>query len=65
VSTAISVVLIVVGLIAAVFKGSVVGGHNHLIVQTAAGEIGFYVFSGTAGWIAALSAAIPGAPTSP
>jgi hypothetical protein len=59
------VVLIVVGLIAAVFKGSVVGGHNHLIVQTAAGEIGFYVFSGTAGWIAALSAATPGAPTWP
>jgi len=50
---------------AAVFKGSVVGGQEHLIVQTAAGEIGFYVFSGTAGWIAALSTSTPGPPTSP
>ena len=39
---------------ATVFKGSVVGGQTHLIVATAAGEIGFYVFSGNAGWIAAL-----------
>ena len=29
---------------ATVFKGSVVGGQKHLIVETAAGEIGFYVF---------------------
>jgi hypothetical protein len=50
---------------ATVFKGSVVGGHKHLIVQTAAGEIGFYVFSGTAGWMAALSAPTAGPPTSP
>lgn len=39
---------------ATVFKGSVVGGQQHLIVETAAGEIGFYVFSGIADWIAAL-----------
>jgi hypothetical protein len=39
---------------ATVFKGSVVGGQKHLIVETAAGEIGFYVFSGIADWIAAL-----------
>jgi hypothetical protein len=38
---------------AAVFNGSVVGGRKHLIVQTAAGEIGFYV-SDNAGWLAAL-----------
>jgi hypothetical protein len=50
---------------ATVFKGSVVGGQTHLIVQTAAGEIGFYVFSGNAGWIAALSTSTPGPPTSP
>ncbi|WP_210085414.1 hypothetical protein [Mycobacterium sp. OAE908] len=41
---------------ASVFNGSVVGGRTHLIVQTAAGEIGFYV-SDNAGWTAALSAA--------
>jgi hypothetical protein len=39
---------------ATVFKGSVVGGQTHLILQTAAGEIGFYVFSGIDGWMAAL-----------
>lgn len=39
---------------ATVFKGSVVGGQKHLVVETAAGEIGFYVFSGIADWIAAL-----------
>ena len=39
---------------ATVFKGSVVGGQKHLILQTAAGEIGFYVFSGIDGWMAAL-----------
>jgi hypothetical protein len=50
---------------ATVFKGSVVGGQTHLIVQTVAGEIGFYVFSGNAGWIAALSTSTPGPPTSP
>jgi hypothetical protein len=38
---------------ATVFKGSVVGGRKHLIVQTAAGEIGFYV-PDTASWIASL-----------
>lgn len=42
---------------ATVFKGSVVGGQRHLIVETAAGEIGFYVFSGIADWIAALTPA--------
>ena len=47
---------------ATVFEGSVVGGHTHLIVQTAAGEIGFYVFSGAAGWLAALSAPASGPP---
>jgi hypothetical protein len=41
---------------ASAFNGSVVGGRTHLIVQTAAGEIGFYV-SDNAGWTAALSAA--------
>jgi hypothetical protein len=41
---------------AAVFNGSVVGGRTHLIVATAAGEIGFYV-SDNAGWTAVLSAA--------
>lgn len=44
---------------AKVFKGSVVGGQKHLIVQTAAGEIGFYVFSGIDDWVTALQ------PTSP
>ena len=48
-----------------VFKGSVVGGQKHLIVQTAAGEIGFYVFSGTASWVSALSTSTPGQPTPP
>jgi hypothetical protein len=47
---------------AAVFKGSVVGGQTHLIVQTAAGEIGFYVFSGIADWIAAIASLVPGQP---
>jgi hypothetical protein len=50
---------------ATVFKGSVVGGHKHLIVQTAAGEIGFYVFSGIEGWITAISTPTAGPPTSP
>jgi hypothetical protein len=44
---------------ATVFKGSVVGGQKHLIVQTAAGEIGFYVFSGIGEWIAALTTPTP------
>jgi hypothetical protein len=39
---------------ATAFKGSVTGGRQHLILQTADGEIGFYV-PDTAGWIAALS----------
>lgn len=38
------------------FNGSVVAGQTHLIVQTAAGEIGFYVFSGNSDWVAALTA---------
>lgn len=38
-----------------VFKGSVVGGQTHLVVETTAGEIGFYVFSGIAPWVAALT----------
>jgi hypothetical protein len=50
---------------ATVFKGSVVGGQRHLIVQTAAGEIGFYVFSGIADWISVISTSTPGQPTSP
>lgn len=44
---------------AGVFKGSVVGGQQHLIVQTAAGEIGFYVFSGIGAWVAALASLTP------
>jgi hypothetical protein len=44
---------------ATVFKGSVVGGQKHLIVATASGEIGFYVFSGIGDWIAALSSLTP------
>lgn len=47
---------------ATVFKGSVVGGQTHLIVVTAAGEIGFYVFSGIGPWVSALTAVIPGRP---
>jgi hypothetical protein len=43
---------------AAVFKGSVVGGRTHLIVETAAGEIGFYV-PDNAGWTAALRQCLP------
>ena len=43
---------------AAVFKGSVVGGRTHLIVETASGEIGFYV-SDNAGWTAALRQCLP------
>lgn len=39
---------------AAVFKGSVVGGQRHLIVATAGGEVGFYVFSGIGDWVATL-----------
>ena len=38
---------------ATVFKGSVVGGRKHLIVETAAGEVGFYV-PDTAAWIGSL-----------
>ena len=40
---------------ATAFKGSVVGGQTHLIVDTAAGEIAFYVFSGNAAWVTALT----------
>ena len=50
---------------ATVFKGSVVGGQKHLIVETSAGEIGFYVFSGTPGWIAAITTLVPGQRTQP
>lgn len=39
-----------------VFKGSVTGGRPHLIVTTAGGDIGFYVFPGIGPWIAALTA---------
>lgn len=38
-----------------VFKGSVTGGRPHLIVTTAGGDIGFYVFPGIVPWIAALT----------
>jgi hypothetical protein len=44
---------------ATVFKGSVVGGQQHLVVETSAGEIGFYVFSGIADWIAAVTSLVP------
>jgi Protein of unknown function (DUF3592) len=43
---------------AAAFKSSVVAGRKHLIIQTAAGEIGFYV-PDNAGWIASISKATP------
>lgn len=39
-----------------VFKGSVVGGSTHLVVRTAAGEIGFYV-NDTASWLQTLGEA--------
>ena len=39
-----------------VFKGSVVGGWTHLVVRTAAGEIGFYVPDTTV-WLQALGEA--------
>lgn len=42
--------------LAKVFKGSVVGGWTHLVVRTAAGEIGFYV-TDTAAWLAAIGEA--------
>src|SRR5688572_8358952 len=45
---------------ATVFNGSVVGGQKHLIVETSAGEIGFYVFSGIADWIAAITPLVGG-----
>jgi hypothetical protein len=48
---------------ATVFKGSVVGGQKHLVVQTAAGDIGFYVFDGIGDWVAALTSSTPGQPT--
>jgi hypothetical protein len=41
---------------AAVFKGSVVGGRKHLIIQTTAGEIGFFVFAGIEPWLTAIGA---------
>ena len=50
---------------ATVFKGSVVGGQKHLIVETSAGEIGFYVFSGIPDWIAAITTLVPGQRTQP
>jgi hypothetical protein len=43
---------------ASVFKGSVAGGRTHLIVQTVAGEIGFYV-ADNAGWTTALRQCLP------
>jgi hypothetical protein len=45
---------------ATVFKGSVVGGQKHLIVETSAGEVGFYVFSGVTDWIGAITSLVPG-----
>ncbi len=45
---------------ATVFKGSLVGGQTHLIVVTAAGEIGFYVFSGIGEWVATLESLVAG-----
>ena len=42
--------------LAKVFKGSVVGGRTHLVIGTAAGEIGFYV-NDTDGWLQALGQA--------
>ena len=44
---------------ATVFNGSVVGGQTHLIVATATGEVGFYVFSGIGEWVTALTALSP------
>src|SRR5829696_4853808 len=40
------------------FQGGVVGGHVHLIVQTATGEVGFFV-EDNAAWIAAITRAAP------
>jgi len=56
--TTISVPLdTVIGLrLSKVFKGSVVGGWTHLVLRTAAGEIGFYVPDTTA-WLQALGEA--------
>jgi hypothetical protein len=45
-----------------VFKGSVVGGQKHLVIETTAGEVGFYVFSGIADWVAGITALTPGQP---
>ena len=45
---------------ATVFKGSVVGGQKHLVVETSAGEVGFYVFSGVTDWIGAITSLVPG-----
>jgi hypothetical protein len=42
--------------LAKVFKGSVVGGWTHLVIRTAAGEIGFYV-TDTDAWLQALGQA--------
>jgi hypothetical protein len=41
------------------FQGAMVGGKTHLIVQTAAGEAGFYV-ADNAAWIAAIDSARAG-----
>jgi hypothetical protein len=40
------------------FQGGVVGGHVHLVVQTATGEVGFFV-DDNAAWIAAITSAAP------
>ena len=40
------------------FQGATVGGHVHLIVQTGAGEVGFFV-EDSAAWIAAITSAAP------
>jgi hypothetical protein len=42
--------------LAKVFKGSVAGGWTHLVIRTAAGEIGFYV-NDTGAWVQALGQA--------
>jgi hypothetical protein len=40
------------------FRRSVVGGQVHLIVETATGEVGFFV-GDNAAWVAAITSAVP------
>ncbi|MEE6169382.1 MULTISPECIES: hypothetical protein [unclassified Mycolicibacterium] len=42
--------------LAKAFKGAVVGGREHLVIQTADGEVGFFVTDNPA-WVAALTPA--------